>query len=265
MPSHPTVIVCGVMSSASEFLFIGRRNLKERREADKPCSKRYAATVLSIISAVFCVLTVVGIVVFQKYLTDAELVRAWVEDNYLLGAVGIILICAVQVIVALIPGEAVEIACGYVFGAWGGALICSLGILLGSVSVIILVRRFGRRFVEAFYPKEKIDSLPVLNDPKKRNTVTFLLFLIPGTPKDLLTYIVGLTNMSIPLYIALTMVARFPSIIISTMGGDAVGDGRFLKAVIVFIIAAVISGVGYLCYLFLQKSLSAKSNKKNKK
>ena len=239
--------------------------LKKIRNEERAYSKRYAAVVLSIISAVFCALTVIGIWVFRKYLSDAELVRGWVEENYILGAIAIILVCAVQVVVALIPGEAVEIACGYVFGAWGGALVCSLGILLGSIAVIVLVRRFGRRFVEVFYPKEKIDSLPILRDPKKRNATAFLLFLIPGTPKDLLTYIVGLTDMSIPLYIALTMTARFPSIIISTMGGDAVGDGRFIKALIVFIIAAVISGAGYLCYLFLQKNFSAKGNKKSEK
>lgn len=235
--------------------------MKNKRKEEKTYSKRYAAAVLSIISVVFCALTVIGIWVFRKYLTDAELVRSWVEENYLLGVVGIILVCAVQVVIALIPGEAVEIACGYVFGAWGGALICSLGILLGSVTVIVLVRRFGRRFVEVFYPKEKIDSLPILSDPKKRNVTAFLLFLIPGTPKDLMTYVVGLTDMSIPIYIVLTMTARFPSIIISTMGGDAVGDGRFIKACVVFIIAAVISGGGYLCYLLLQKRFGAKSNK----
>lgn len=256
----------------------GSDNLGKRRERAKKLfvdkqfsetktySKGHAAAVLSVISVIFCALTVVGVIVFRKYLTDAELIRSWVAENYFLGALAVILICAVQVIVALIPGEAVEIACGYVFGTWGGALICSLGILLGSITVILLVRRFGRRFVESLYPREKIDSLPILNDPKKRNLVTCILFLIPGTPKDLLTYIIGLTEMSIPLYILLTTVSRFPSVIMSTMSGDAFGDGRLMKAMVVFIITAVISGVGYLLYLILQKRFGAsKRNKKDKK
>ena len=116
--------------------------------------------------------------------------------------------------------------------------------------------------MESLYPREKIDSLPILNDPKKRNLVTCILFLIPGTPKDLLTYIIGLTEMSIPLYILLTAVARFPSIIMSTMSGDAFGDGRLRTALVVFIVAAVISGLGYLLYLYLQKKLGDKSKNK---
>ncbi len=63
------------------------------------------------------------------------------------------------------------------FGAWGGALLCLAGTTLGSVLVLLLVRRFGGRFVYAFYPKEKIDALPILRNPKKRNLLTLVLFL----------------------------------------------------------------------------------------
>ena len=116
--------------------------MKKIRNKERAYSKRYAAVVLSIISAVFCALTVIGIWVFRKYLSDAELVRGWVEENYILGAIAIILVCAVQVVVALIPGEAVEIACGYVFGAWGG---CQRLYLLYShrLSVFLYREFFG--------------------------------------------------------------------------------------------------------------------------
>ena len=233
---------------------------KEFKET-KRYSKRYAATVLSVVSAVLCVLTVVGIFVFREVLADPEVFRGWINENYLLGVIAVILICAVQVIVALIPGEAVEIACGYAFGTWMGALVCSIGILLGSITVILLVRKFGRKFVESLYPREKIDSLPILNDPKKRNLLTCLLFLIPGTPKDLLTYIIGLTEMSIPLYILLTTASRFPSVIMSTMGGDAFGDGSLVKALVVLAVAALISGSGYLAYIIIQKKSKSRVEK----
>ena len=106
----------------------------------KKYSKKYAATVLSVISVIFCILTVVGIYFLGKEFEDAALFRSWVEENYLLGVILVILVCAVQVVVALVPGEAVEIACGYAFGTWEGALICATGIMLGSVAVILLVR-----------------------------------------------------------------------------------------------------------------------------
>lgn len=110
----------------------------------------------------------------------------------------------------------------------------------------------------AFYPKEKIEALPILNNPKKRNILTFLLFLIPGTPKDLLTYGIGLTDMSIPLYLLLTTAARFPSVITSTIGGDAVGEKKFLWAVVVFAATAAISGLGLLVYRRISRHHAAR-------
>lgn len=219
----------------------------------RPVKKSRAALVLSVVSAVFLALTVILILLFREYLSDAEQIRALVAENYFLGAVCLILICAVQVIVALVPGELVEIAAGYAFGAVWGTVICLVGIMLGSVAVILLVRRFGRKFVYAFYPKEKMDSLPILNNPKKRNTLVLILFLIPGTPKDMFTYAVGLTDMSILHYLLLTTFARLPSVVSSTVGGNAVGDKDYLAAVVVFAVTAAVSGIGILIYRLIQR------------
>ena len=83
-------------------------------------SKRYAATVLSIASAVICVLGVVGIFLFKDYFSAENLGRLqeFVAEHWLIGALIFIFICIVQVVIALIPGEAVEIAAGVIFGAW---------------------------------------------------------------------------------------------------------------------------------------------------
>lgn len=238
---------------------------KEKKSPQAPVKKSRAAVVLSVISAVFIVLTVLGVIFFREYLSDPEYIREKIGENYLLGAVCLIFITALQVVVALVPGEVVEIAAGYVFGAWGGALICVLGIMLGSTVVILLVRKFGRKFVYAFYPKEKLDSLPILNNPRKRNTLVLILFLIPGTPKDMFTYAVGLTDMSIPLYLLLTTAARFPSVISSTLGGDAVGEENYVTAVIVFAITAVISLAGIMIYNLIQKKHQGKREEEQEK
>ena len=215
--------------------------------------KGKASLALGIISAILLALTALGIWLMREYLSDPELVRERIGEHYVLGAVSLVLICAVQVIVALVPGEVVEIAAGYVFGSWIGSLLCLAGIVLGSSITILLVRRFGAKFIYAFYPKEKINSLPLLNEPSKRNLLTFILFAIPGTPKDLFTYAIGLTDMSIPLYIALTTAARFPSVILSTISGDAVGDAKYAKAIIFFVITLALSGIGLLVYKALHK------------
>lgn len=222
-------------------------------QTTKHYSKKYAATVLSIISIVLCILTVLGVIFINTRFSDTDAIKTWVDENYLLGMVVMTAVCALQVVIAFIPGELVEIAVGYAFGGWMGALICTVGATVGSVIAIMLARKFGRRLVESLYSREKIDALPIINTPKKRNVMTFMLFLIPGTPKDLFTYVIGLTDMSIPLYIVLTTFARFPSIIMSTLGGGALGDDKFLHALVIFIVAAVVSGIGYLVYLTIQQ------------
>ncbi len=232
-------------------------------EETKHYSKRYAATVISIASAVICVLAVIGAFLLRDYFSaeNLENLKIFVAEHWLAGALIFIAVCVVQVVIALIPGEAVEIAAGVIFGSWFGTLLCLVGITLGSIVVILLVRIFGRKFVESLYPREKIDSLPILRDPKKRNATIFFLFLIPGTPKDLITYIIGLTEVSIPMYIILTTVARIPSILMSTLGGDAFSEGEILKAIIIFAVAAVVSGAGYLVYMAIQKANKKRHDK----
>ena len=220
--------------------------------------KTKASLLLSVISAVFLALTVLGVWLMREYLANPELVRKAIGEHYFAGALAMILICAAQVVVALIPGEVVEIAAGYVFGSWMGSLLCLVGIVLGSCTTILLVRRFGSKLVYAFYPKEKIDALPIIRDPAKRNLLTFILFVIPGTPKDLFTYAIGLTDMSIPLYILLTTAARFPSVILSTLSGNAVGTKDYRMAVVFVIVTAVVSGVGVLIYRIFSKKHAEK-------
>ena len=230
-----------------------------KSKENAPIKKSKASMILSIVSVIFLALTGLGIYLMRRYMADPEFLRGKIGEHYLLGAILMVLICAVQVVVALIPGEFVEIASGYIFGSIWGSLLCLGGIVLGSCVAILLVRRFGRRFVYVFYPKEKMDSLPILNDPKKRNILTFILFVIPGTPKDLFTYAIGLTDMSIPLYIALTTAARFPSIILSTLSGDAVGTRNYKGAIIFLVVTAIISGIGLLIYNYISKRHKAQN------
>lgn len=227
-------------------------------EETKHYSKRYAATVLSVISIVFAIVAVVGGILLHKYIDDLE---AFANEHIVLGAIIFSVVCAVQVIFAFIPGEIVEVAAGVLFGPWIGTLLCLVAETVGSVIVIMLVRKFGRRLIESLYPREKIDALPILNEPKKRNAFIFLLFFIPGTPKDFLTYIVGLTKISISAFALITFFARIPSVVGSTFAGDSIAEGQFLQAFIILGVTALVSGIGYLIYNAINKK-NAKSKKK---
>ena len=230
-------------------------------------SKKNAGIILSVVSVIMCALSIAGVIALNKLSAEYEngnVLRDLIDTHPVVSAFIMVAICTVQVIVAFIPGEVVEVAAGYAFGAWWGAVLCTVGITLGSIIAIMIARRFGRKLVEAFYPREKLDSMPVLSDPKKRNVLVAILFLIPGTPKDLLTYIIGLTEMSIPLYVLLTTLSRFPSIIMSTLSGDAMGEQKWVNALWFFIITGVLSGIGYLVYIYIQKKTGNKGKRTDK-
>ena len=153
-----------------------------------------------------------------------------------------------QVFIALIPGELLESAAGYAFGPWVGTLICFAGVAAASSLVFLLTRKFGVKLVEVFISREKINQLRFINTARKRDTLVFLLFFIPGTPKDLLTYFVGLTDMKLGSFLIISMVARIPSVLSSTFGGHLLGDGNYRGAILLYGITGIVSLIGLSIY-----------------
>lgn len=215
--------------------------------------KGKAAGILLLISVIICILTLLGIFATYYYFENPQMFRDFVEQHYIFGILIMFFMFVIQVVLALIPGGLLEVACGYAFGSWVGSIIAVAGIMTGSALTIILVRQFGKKFAELFYPKEKLENIKILNNKKKRNALVFFVFLIPGTPKDLLTYVVGLTDMSIPMYLLLTGIARTPAIVISTVGGDSLGLEKYWQGLLFLIGLAVLSGIGVLIYRKLHK------------
>lgn len=159
-----------------------------------------------------------------------------------------------QVFIALIPGEVVETAAGYAFGPLWGTVICYGGVAAASALIFFLTRRFGIRLVEVFVSREKINELKFINTSKKRNFLIFILFFIPGTPKDLITYFAGLTDIKITEFLCISLVARFPSVISSTFGGHLLGEGQYIHALLLYGITGAVSIAGMLIYNKIIKS-----------
>ena len=163
-----------------------------------------------------------------------------------------------QVFIALIPGEVVETAAGYAFGPLWGTVICYAGVAAASALIFFLTRRFGIRLVEVFVSREKINELKFINTSKKRNFLIFILFFIPGTPKDLITYFAGLTDIKITEFLYISLVARFPSVISSTFGGHLLGEGQYIHALLLYGITGAVSIAGLLIYNKIVKSRQEK-------
>ena len=183
-----------------------------------------------------------------EFVREPERFRAWVDSSGFVSRVIFVGMVIFQLIIALIPGEPLEMGAGYAFGAWEGTILCIIGCVIGSALVFLFVRRFGVKLVEVFFPREKIRSLRFLQDSRRLDLLTFIVFFIPGTPKDLLSYFIGLTDMKLGTWLFITAVARIPSIVTSTVTGDALGLKDYQFALIAFGVTLALSLVGILVY-----------------
>lgn len=212
-------------------------------------NKRIIKIILFVVLLSFlaCVTLIIGKPMIS-FVSEPEKFRLWVEDKGFFGKIAFVLMVFFQVVFALIPGEPLEIGGGYAFGVFEGTILTVIGTVLGSITVFFLVKKWGIKLCELFFSRDKLLSLKILKNKQKRNILIFLIFFLPGTPKDLLTYFLGLIDIKLSTVLFLSAIARLPSIITSTLGGDALGGKQYTAAFLVFAITLLISGIGYLIY-----------------
>lgn len=228
----------------------------ETSQPKPPATRWQKIAAIASIAVFFIVLALLAVFVggpIVKTLGDPAAFRTWVEARGVWGRVLFVGLMALQVIIAFIPGEPFELAAGYAFGTLWGTLLVWIGAIIGTTIVFLFVRKIGIKAVEVFFPRDKINSIKYLQDEKKLNAAAFVLFLIPGTPKDLLTYLAGLTKIRLLPWIVLTSIARIPSIVTSTISGNALGIERYGLAIIIYAATAIVSGIGLLLYQRIQK------------
>ncbi len=183
-----------------------------------------------------------------RFISDPDKFRAWVDKNGVFGMLGYVGMIVLQIFVAIIPGEVFELYAGYAFGIKMGLLLYMIGSVLGSMAVFFFVKILGTRFVNMFFTDRDIHSLKFLRKSKKRDFLLFILFLIPGTPKDLICYYAGLTDISWKKWLFISTVGKLPSVITSILGGNALGTQDYTLAAVVLVITALVSTGGYFIY-----------------
>lgn len=211
-----------------------------------------------LIAVVIFILFMVAITVFVggpivEFAEDPEAFRAWVDSSGIWGRVLFVGMVVLQVLVAFIPGEPIELAAGYAFGFWEGSILTLLGFLIGSWLVFVLVRKFGVKLVEVFFSKEKMDEIKFLQNPKKTKAISLVLMVIPGTPKDMLSYFAGLTKLTTAEWLTIVAIGRIPSLVTSTLTGAAAGEENYLLSAITLIVTLIISAAGILYYRYICK------------
>jgi uncharacterized membrane protein YdjX (TVP38/TMEM64 family) len=184
------------------------------------------------------------------YLTNKEKGIQFVNSFGPLSIFVFILLQILQVLVAPIPGEATGFIGGYLYGALMGTVYSTIGLTIGSWLAFMLSKIFGMPFVEKFVKAETLKKYDHFIE-HSGTYITFILFLIPGFPKDTFCYILGISHMKIGVFMVISTVGRLLGTIFLSVGGACVRNDQRIA----FIILLIAGGLIFLWGFFHSRML----------
>ncbi len=227
---------------------------QEPAEKQPPAKKGVDRSAVIKFIGLIAFIVVIGIVVavMWPYIADVFSeggVDRLVERVQNAGPAGVLILLGMQllqIIVAFIPGEVVQLAAGLMYGPWLGALIILVGCVISSAIVYVLVHALGAPFVQSMVSTEHLERFRAFEKSGKLDIVVFILFLIPAMPKDVFTYLVPLTEMKMGRFLLLSTVGRIPGVLASTYVAHGFSQGDIVGPIVIVVVVAVIALVAIL-------------------
>lgn len=184
---------------------------------------------------------------FLKSLSDFDVIKSYFENNKIVMAFVYMGMQCLQIVISMVPGQWLQIAAGYFYGIPMAYTMSVAGAVLGTVTSYYLAKVLGRDAMYLFFGKNKIDELILRLNSKKAMIIIFIIFLIPGIPKDICSYGAGLSNMKLKAFLAVSLLGRTPGMLGSVIIGRQLYTQSYVGAVIVGALAiiACLAGVIY--------------------
>ncbi|HEX2953830.1 MAG TPA: VTT domain-containing protein [Bacillota bacterium] len=208
----------------------------------------------ALIFNILCIVLVLGLVAYLSWryfpwiidLTKKrENFKAYLNSFGPISVLVFVLFQVLQVVVAFIPGEFIQVAGGYVYGTFLGTVYSVVGITLGTIAAFYIARGLGFRLLKKIIPDRNLEKFTVMLNRPGSEILMFLLFLIPGLPKDLLVYIAGLTPVKPLQFFILCIAARLPALLASSFLGSNIQQKDYTTVIIVTLIAIILFTLGF--------------------
>lgn len=151
-----------------------------------------------------------------------------------------------QIIISVLPGQALQFAAGYAYTFWLGFLYSIIGVALGTVITFYLARLLGKEALHVIFGEERFSKFVHTLNSKRSFIVLFVIFLIPGIPKDLFTYAAGVSEIRIIPFLLLSLIGRTPAMIGSIMMGSMFYNGSYFGLIILGAVAVILFVAGIL-------------------
>lgn len=216
-------------------------------------SRKNKVKIFKIILTVLVIALFIGVIAYlfpvMKNLSTVEGQIAFkqkVENSGIFGLFILFALQVAQIFLIVVPGEPIEILAGMCYGGIGGTIFIMVSAFIISTTIFFLVRKIGRKFVYDFCDSKKvakIENSKIFQNPKRIEMIMLILFLIPGTPKDLMVYIAGLLPIKPIKFILISTFARFPSVISSTLAGENFAVGDWKMSIIIYVVVFLIVGI----------------------
>jgi uncharacterized membrane protein YdjX (TVP38/TMEM64 family) len=217
----------------------------EREEIAVPVMKTRLALLL------FLLVVACGIWVWQSgewhHFSNKDRMIVSLRQDGIRGPLICVGVQIVQVVIFVIPGEITQLAAGYVFGAWWGFLYSAIGIMLGSAFNFYFARAIGRPALQRIISSATLEKVDKLLDQKKGKSTVFILFILPGVPKDALCYGAGFSNMSFMEFMVISGLGRSPFLLATTLIGSQVSRRDYYDMLVTGIVV-LLAIAGYYFY-----------------
>ncbi|MDD5922350.1 MAG: VTT domain-containing protein [Eubacteriales bacterium] len=176
--------------------------------------------------------------------------------EYILGfgkeaALGYIAFQIAQIIISFLPGEFFQIAAGFIFGFLPGLILSVIGAFIGSSITYWLARFLGQDALFLLFGEEKAKKWMAYFQKRSAYTFTLVVYLIPGTPKDILCYLAGISNMKFVPYILISNAARVPAMCISLLFGKFLLEKNYTFMIVIAVCVLIV----LLLFLIFRKKI----------
>lgn len=235
---------------------------------DKKNTKRTVSwrTILMLLAAVIvCVGACVAMLPLTRLLSSEEGQAVIIEKMQAFGIFApllFVLLQVVQVVIAVIPGGPVPMIGGVLFGEWGALALSLAGFFLGTVLVYYLVQWIGKPLVDRFVSEKHFQKFDFLLKGKRTELLIFLVFLLPGLPKDVLTYLVSFNSRIKPMHLfLLTTLGRTPATILTVFLGGSLWDGNYTLTIVLTGVILLLAFAGWM----IKKRVDKRAERKAKK
>ena len=237
------------------------KNKTSKKTSDKKISRK---TIFSLI-AVVVVFAVVSVAMLPLiHLLSSEHGQQVIIDKMqsfgIFAPLLFVLLQVLQVVIAVIPGGPVPIIGGILFGQWGGLFLSLAGFFLGTVLVYYLVQWIGRPLVDRFVSESHFKKFDFLLDGKRTELLIFLVFLLPGLPKDALTYLVSFNPKIKPMYLFfLTTLGRTPATVLTVFMGKSLWEGNYILTIVLAGVIVLLAAAG----IFIKRKVDTRAAQKH--